>query len=120
MEGKLNVAFALDLSLHHISQLVEMLDVNGYCQNTETLREAREFEEELLRFARYRRCCHNCAHCRPDEEAAHVGKTEDPMVCHGFEMYEPCGISSAGDSGVHGMNCTHYACKYEGGNNDQT
>lgn len=59
MGNRLNVALALDLSLQHISQLIEMLDVNGYCQNTETLKEARAFEEELLKFARYRKCCHN-------------------------------------------------------------
>lgn len=50
MEGKLDVKLALGLSLQHISQLVEMLDVNGYCQATKTLKEAREFEDELRKF----------------------------------------------------------------------
>ena len=114
MEGKLNVALALDLSLQHISQLIEMLDVNGYCQNTKTLKEARDFEEELLKFARYRKCCHNCAHCRPDEGAVHVGKTEDPMVCYG-DPYHRNGVYVEGDLGTQGTNCGEFSCKYEGG-----
>ena len=32
--SKLDVALALDLSVQHISQLIEMLDVNGCCQGT--------------------------------------------------------------------------------------
>lgn len=113
--NRLTVATALDLSFQHISQLIEMLDVNGYCQDTETLKEARAFEEELLKFARYRECCHNCAHLRPDDGAVHVGKTEDPSACHGIEMYEPGGITIDGDAGICGMNCIYFACKYEGG-----
>lgn len=117
MSRPLNVALALDLSIQHISQLIEILDVNGYCQDTKTLKEARDFEEELLKFARYRKCCHNCAHCRPDDGAMHAGKTEDPMAC-----CPPAGSSKRmmyleGDLGMQGVNCPVFSCKYEGGDN---
>ena len=118
MSKPLNVALALDLSLQHISQLIEMLDVNGYCQDTKTLKEARDFEEELMKFARYRKCCHNCAHCRPDDGALHVGKTEDPLAC--FAVHPPFYIEGVmhgvfRDPGMCGASCENYSCKYEGG-----
>lgn len=122
MGNRLNVALALDLSLQHISQLIEMLDVNGYCQNTETLKEARAFEEELLKFARYRKCCHNCAHCRPDEGAVHVGRTDDPLACYAHD--QPVyldGLFFGGDRdpGAVGLNCKSFSCKYEGGDGNE-
>ena len=117
MSRPLNVALALDLSLQHISQLIEMLDVNGYCQGTKTLKEARDFEEELLKFARYRKCCHNCAHFNPDESRTREGKHGKFVVCHGIQGYEPRGRLIYGDPGANGMHCIYYVCKYEGGDN---
>ena len=117
MSRPLNVARALDLSLQHISQLIEMLDVHGYCQGTKTLKEARDFEEELLKFARYRKCCHTCSHYRPDDSVTRAGVPGKFVVCHGIPGYEPRGRILYGDPGANGMHCIHYDCKYEGGDN---
>lgn len=115
--SKLSVALALDLSLQHISRLVDMVDAFGVCQRSKTLREAREFGDELLEFARHRRCCHNCAYCRPDDGALHVGRTDDPFACW-YETDENGGRATyipENDPGAFGMHCHRFTCKYEGG-----
>lgn len=104
---------ALQESEKHIRQLIELLDVNGVGQQSDALVAARKFSEEYLRYIRTRRCCMNCAFCKPDDGALHVGKVSDPMMCtHGAQdgerpVYLPY------DHADIGLLCSGFALKHE-------
>ena len=105
---------ALGMSLQHLSQLIEFIDVNGYGQKSEAVREAREFEGRYLKYVRSRRCCMNCVFCKPDDGALHVGRIDDPLVC-------TCDEEDDGGRAVYinedpaetGRTCRRFTLKYD-------
>lgn len=78
---------ALEMSSQHLSRLIEFLDANGCGQKSAAVRDAREFGERYVKYVRSRRCCMNCAFCKADDGALHVGRVDDPPVCT-YEVQE--------------------------------
>lgn len=105
---------ALGMSLQHLSQLLEFIDVNGYGQKSEAVREAREFEGRYLKYVKSRRCCMNCVFCKTDDRALHVGRIDDPLICT-YEEEEEGGraIYINEDPAEMGRICRRFTLKYD-------
>lgn len=102
------------MSLQHLSQLIEFIDVNGYGQKSEAVREAREFEGRYLKYVKSRRCCMNCVFCKLDDMALHIRRMVDPPVCT-YEEEEEGGraIYINEDPAEMGRLCRRFTSKYD-------
>lgn len=104
---------ALQESEMHIGQLIALLDVLDVGQQSGALVAARKFSEEYLKYIRTRRCCMNCAFCKLDDGALHVGRTSDPSVCT-YARYEGGrDVYLYDDPAEAGRACARFALKHE-------
>lgn len=96
-----------------INELIGVIDTRVVGSSYIAVQNARKFLKEYLRYIRTRRCCMNCAFCKPDDGALHVGKISDPLMCtHGVQDGERP-VYLPDDPAEFGLRCSWFASKYE-------
>lgn len=104
---------ALQGSVKCINELLGVLGTRVVGSSYIAVQNARKFSEEYLRYVRTRRCCMNCAFCKLDDGALHVGRTSDPPVCT-YARYEGGrDVYIYDDPAEAGRACGRFALKHE-------